>query len=427
MVTAPRSRPQRAFLRTVGRTAGYNVVTTGFGAVTGVLLARWLGASGRGDYAAAMAFLGIALTFFELGLGSSVVYHVSRWRANQADYVRTAATLLIPLAAVAAVAAALVGVLLFDDSPARRGAFLVLPLSIAFCFAGAPASFALQALHLGRWNLVRLVPPVSFLMLVVGAHLVTSLDVVLVVNLLAATFAGQTALAWWLYHRATRDRGRPRRDYVHPLLRFGVLNMASTAPNALNSRADQLVLAVLVPSAALGEYAVAVSLSVLAGPLVLAFGHVAFPGLARGEDVARTIRTSIRGAILVSVLSLAVILAAGPFAIPLIFGPDYHSVTTILLVLAPGAAVVVVNQVLGDVLRGLGRPAAVALCEGFGMVSTIGGLFLLVPRLGVMGAAVTSTVTYLVVFALLLWSVFKRARAGADHLAGSAPTSGEAG
>jgi O-antigen/teichoic acid export membrane protein len=427
VVTTPPPLPLRSFLRTVGRTAGYNVATTGFGAATGVLLARWLGASGRGDYAAAMAFLGITLTAFELGLGSSVVYHVSRWRPNQADYVRTAASLLIPLAAFAALAAALVGVLLFDESPARRAAFLVLPLSIVFCFAGAPASFALQSLNLARWNLVRIVAPLSFLLLLIGAHLLTSLDVALVVSLLSAAFAGQTALAWWLYHRATTDRGRLRRRYVRPLLRFGVLNMSSTAPNALNSRADQLVLAVLVPSAALGEYAVAVSLSVLAGPLVLAFGHVAFPGLARGEDVVNTIRTTIRGALVVSVLSLAGILAVGPFAIPLLFGSGYHSVTTILLVLAPGAAVVVVNQVLGDVLRGLGRPSAVAWCEGFGLIFTIGGLFLLVPRLGVMGAAATSTVTYLMVFALLLWSVSKRVRAGADDLADSTATSGEAG
>ncbi|MBC7632932.1 oligosaccharide flippase family protein [Aeromicrobium sp.] len=425
-MTAPGSRPQRSFLRTVGRTAGYNVLITGISAVTGVLLARWLGASGRGDYAATMAYLGLALIFFEVGLGSSVVYHVSRWRAVQADYVRTAAALLVPLAALAAVVAALVGVFLFGDSPARRGAFLVLPLSIAFCFAGAPPSFALQAINLGRWNLVRLVQPVSFLMLVIGAQLVTSLDVVLVVNLLAATFAGQTALAWWLYRRVAGDSGRRRRGYVRPLLKFGVLNLSSNAPNALNSRADQLLLAVLVSSAALGEYAVAVSLSVLAAPLIQAFGYVAFPGLARGEDIARTIRTSIRGAILVSVISLLIILAGGPFAIPLVFGPDYHSVTTILLVLAPGAAVVGVNQVLGDLLRGLGKPAAVALCEGFGVVFTIGGLLLLVPRLGVVGAAVTSTVTYLVVFALLLRSVSKSVQSAAEH-PGVAPTSMEAG
>lgn len=400
---------QRSFLHTVGRTAGFNLATTAVGAVTGVLLARWLGPSGRGDYAAVMAYFGLSLVFFELGLGSSVVYHVSKWRSTHADYVRTAAALLVPLALVAALVAALLGLTVFGGSPVRRAAFLVLPLGIVFCFAGAPASFALQSIDLAKWNLVRLSQPVAFSLLIVGAHLLTTLDVVLVVNLMATTFAAQSVLSWWLYRRAATYKGHFRRDQVRPMLRFGVLNMSSSAPNALNSRADQLVLALLVSASALGEYAVAVSLSVLAGPLVLAFGHVSFPRLARGESVRDTIRTAVRGSIAVSVMSMAAIVVAGPFVVPVLFGAGYGSVTVLLLILAPGAAVVVVNQVLGDILRGLGRPGAVAVCEWFGIVATIVGLFLLVPRVGVMGAAVTSTVTYVVVFLMLLYFVSKHA------------------
>jgi len=109
------------------------------------------------------------------------------------------------------------------------------------------------------------------------------------------------------------------------------------------------------------------------------------------------------------IVSIAVIVAAGPFVVPVLFGPGYESVTALLFVLAPGAAVVVVNQVLGDVLRGLGRPGAVAVCEWAGIVSTVAGLALLVPHVGVMGAAVTSTATYVVVFLLLLHYVSKHA------------------
>lgn len=400
---------QRSFLRSVGRTAAFNLTTTAVSAVTGVLLARWLGPSGRGDYAAAMAYFGLSLVVFELGLSSSVVYHVSKYRSEHADFVRTAAVLLVPLAAVAALVAVVLGLVVFGDSPARRAAFLVLPVGLVVCFAGAAAGSALQSLDLPSWNLVRLSQPVAFFLLVAGAHVVAPLNVVLVVNLMTATFGAQTLLAWWLYARVTTQQGTFQRGHVRPMLRFGVLNMSSTAPNALNSRLDQLVLALLVSSAALGQYAVAVSLSVLAGPLVMAFGHVAFPSLARGERVVETIKTAVKGSVVLSVLCLAVIVAAGPFVVPVLFGPGYESVTALLFVLAPGAAVVVVNQVLGDVLRGLGRPGAVAVCEWTGIVSTVAGLVLLVPHVGVMGAAVTSTATYVVVFLLLLHYVSKHA------------------
>jgi O-antigen/teichoic acid export membrane protein len=406
-----RATPQQSFLRSVGRTAGFNLAGTAVSAITGVMLARWLGPSGRGDYAAVTSYFGLALVFFELGLGSSVVFHVSKFKQAHADFVWTAAGLFIPLALLAALVSVVLGVTVFGDSPSRRAAFMVLPLSIALGFANAPASFALQSLDLGSWNLVRLSQPLLFILLVVGAHQLVTLNVSLVIILMTVALAFQTALAWWLYLRACSPRGHFRREQVRPMLRFGVLNMSSTAPNSVNSRFDQIVLAVMVSSAALGQYAVAVSLSVLAAPLVMAFGHVAFPSLARGERISETIKTATRGSILVSVVSVALILVAGPFIVPALFGQGYQFVPRLLLVLAPGATVLAVNQVLGDVLRGLGRPGVVAACEWLGVVSTVGGLVLLVPHLGVMGAALTSTVTYLFVYILLRRAVSQHAGA----------------
>jgi O-antigen/teichoic acid export membrane protein len=408
-MTPIRAYYQQSFLRSVGRTAGFNLAGTGISAITGVMLARWLGPSGRGDYAAVTAFFGLALVFFELGLGSSVVFHVSKYKQDRADYVWTALGLLVPLALVAALVSVMVGVTIFGDSPSRRVAFLVLPFSIAFSFASAPVLFALLSLDLGGWNLTRLSQPMMFCLLTLSAHHLMRLSVWLVITMMTVSLAFQTALAWWLYVRAGSARGHFTREKVGPMLRFGVLNMSSTAPNSINGRFDQIVLAVIVSSAALGQYAVAVSLSVLAAPLVMAFGNVAFPSLARGERVNETIRTATRGSLLVSVVSIAFIVVAGPFIVPVLFGPGYQSVSRLLLILAPGAAVVAVNQVLGDVLRGLGRPGVVAVCEWLGVISTLGGLVLLVPRLGVMGAALTSTLTYMIVYVLLRRAVSRHA------------------
>jgi O-antigen/teichoic acid export membrane protein len=404
-----KAAPQRSFLHSVGRTAGFNLAATGVSAINGVLLARWLGPSGRGDYAAVTAYFGLALVFFELGLGSSVVYHVSKFQQAHADYVWTAAGLLIPLALASALVSLVLGITVFGDSPSRRAAVMILPFAIVFGFASTPAVFALLSLDLGGWNLTRLSQPLIFILLVLGAHRVVPLSVPLVIILMTASMAFQTALAWWLYVRAFSPRGHFMREQVRPMLRFGLLNMSSTAPNVVNGRFDQIVLAVMVSSAALGQYAVAVSLSVLAAPLVMAFGNVAFPSLARGERIAETIRTATRGSVLVSVASVAVIVVAGPFLVPILFGPGYEPVTRLLLVLAPGAAVVVVNQVLGDILRGLGHPGVVAVCEWLGVVTTIGGLVLLVPHLGAMGAALTSTVTYALVYVLLRRAVSRHA------------------
>ena len=402
---------QKSFLRSVGRTAAFNSGAALISATTGILLARWLGTSGRGDYAAVTSYFTLTLVFFELGLGSSVMFHVSKDKRRHADYVWTAITLLMPLAIAAGLVSMVAGVTIFDGSSARRSAFLLLPAAIILSFASAPALFVLQSLALRKWNVVRLSQPIAFFMLVVGAHFMVGLTVPLVINFLSVSLAVQTGLAWLFYVRVGGGRGRFKRELVRPLLHFGVLNMSSTAPNAVNGRLDQMVLALMVSSASLGQYAVAVSLSTLAAPVVVAFGYVAFPSLARGERMRETIASAARGALIVSVATVLVIVLASPFVVPRLFGSGYGSVTRLLFVLAPGAVVVVVNQVLGDLLRGLGRPGAVALCEGLGVASTVLGLVLLVPRLGVMGAAVTSSVTYVVIYALLFATVARHASA----------------
>lgn len=402
-------RPAASFRRSVGATASYSLIAAALNSINGLVIARVLGPAGKGDYAAVSAYFGLTLLVFEIGLGSSVVYLVSKERQTRAEVVHTAGVVLLPLGILASLTAEIVGLSLHGSVSGRASAFMVLPVAILASFVLAPPTSALQSLDIGQWNSMRLAQPVVFLILTVAAELSTTLSVTLVVNLLSVSLILQMMLTWHVFNRLQIRHGRFDPELLGPMLRFGASNMASSAPNALNSRVDQLILAVMVPASALGQYSVAVSISILATPLVTAFGFVAFPSLARGERIRDTIRVATRGSIFLSITICGTITACGPWLVPLILGPAYGSVGLLLLILAPGAAVVAVNQVLGDILRGLGRPGKVARCEWLGLVCTVIGLVLLVPRWGAVGAALTSTVTYLVVFILLRVSVARQA------------------
>jgi O-antigen/teichoic acid export membrane protein len=385
-------------------TAVINMAATLLSAGTGVLLARWLGPAGRGIYAAATAYFGLSLIIFELGLASAVVYFVSRFRYRADDYVSTGTVLLIPLAIVAGLVSVVLALTEMGTSDTRM-TFLILPVCIVMAFLGAPSTFALQALDIGKWNLIRIIQPIVFLPLIIGTFLITRFDVSTVVMVLALSLLFQALLARLLYVGLREMTGKVAWPTAGRMLRYGVPNMVSTVPNTINGRFDQLVLAFLVPAAALGQYAVAVTLSVLAGPLAMAFGNVAFPQLAEGGDPATTIRHAARGAMAVSALGEVAIVIAAPFVVPRLFGEGFADVTTLLLVLAPGAVLVVVNQVLGDLLRGLGRPGLVARCEWIGVIGTVAGLAITVPIMGTYGAALTSTIVYSCVHVLLRHSL----------------------
>ncbi|MDP5183838.1 oligosaccharide flippase family protein [Blastococcus sp. BMG 814] len=393
------------YLRIVGRTAAFNASTTLVSAATGVLLARVLGAAGRGDYAAATAFFGIVLVIFELGLAASVVYFSAR-RQDLADtFVRTALGLLLPLAVAGSVFVVVASFTFMDGSEGRDIALLVIAALVPISFAAAPAVFALQALDIRLWNVVRLVQPLLFASALTAAVVTLDVDVRIATGVFGASLAAQGLLAWWLYHRRRERRGRFSPLEAAPMLRYGLSNAASTAPNALNGRFDQILLALMVAPAALGQYAVAVSLSLMVAPLAVAFGNVAFPRLAGGDDSEATLRHALRGSFVVAILGVVVVVALAPVIVPTLYGQGFDEVPRLLLGLAPGAAFFVVNQVVGDLLRGMGRPTLVARCEWTGVVVTIVGLAILVPLIGAFGAALTSSATYITVHVLLQFAL----------------------
>jgi O-antigen/teichoic acid export membrane protein len=248
---------------------------------------------------------------------------------------------------------------------------------------------------------VRLTQPLLYAAVLLVAMTIVELDAPRVIALFGATLLLQAGLAWWLYRKLDLPRGKFSRPAAGSMLRYGIRDFASTAPNALNGRLDVVVLALMVPSAALGQYAVAVSLSVIASPIAAAFGNVAFPRIAQGDRSGRTVVEALRGSYIVAVVGVGAVVLAGPVLVPVLYGRGFDGVPRLLFVLAPGAALYLVNLVMSDLLRGLGRPGLVARCEWVGVACTIAGLMLLVPHFGAVGAAATSSVTYVAVHLLL--------------------------
>ncbi len=90
----------------------------------------------------------------------------------------------------------------------------------------------------------------------------------------------------------------------------------------------------------------------------------------------------------------AALLVAGPLLIPLVFGADFADSVLPLLLLIPGTCAFALNNIYAAYLGGIGRPA---LNLRVALVSLAVGLtldILLIPVVGIAGAAVATTVSY---------------------------------
>jgi O-antigen/teichoic acid export membrane protein len=390
----------------IARTAGFNVSAAAAAALGGVVIARTVGPTVRGEYAAVTSWFGVLLMVGEVGQSAAVCFHVARDPGRARSYVATSRAMMLVTGAIAMAAGLVVAPVLAHGHPGLTGAYRIAFAGSILAFLGAGYTFSLQAKDTARWNLVRVSQPVLYLtgiLLLRGLHLLT-LDTVL--GVLVSTMAIQLGYAYYWCRRSELAPGHARVDLIGPLVRYGLAQIAAATPTAVNGYLDQLVLSQLVPPADLGRYAVAVSITAVPVPLVSAIGYVAFPRLAARRRDSADSRRLQRGAVVISVCAATAILlpiaAIAFWLIPEVFGPAYRSAVPLLWILTPGGIFLACGQVVGDLLRGLGQPRLVAIAQGLAAVFTVILLVALLPSTGVAAAAIASTVSYGVALAVMI-------------------------
>jgi O-antigen/teichoic acid export membrane protein len=390
----------------VARTSACNVAAAAAAGIAGIVIARALGPSVRGEYAAILAWFGAVLVLGQLGQTAATTYFVARERGRAADYLATSRTLMVASGVVTLGLGVLLAPLLSAGSGAATAGYQLMFATCLASFVGASYVFSLQASHIPRWNLARVSQPVAYLLIVAGLYLAGRLELMTALAVLSATIVAQTGFSYWLCAREGLTGGRSRRVLARPLARYGLSQLAAAVPSLVTSRLDLLVLSLVVPSAALGQYAVAGSVTALALPVVSGVGNVSFPRIASRTLSQAGLDRLQRWAVLTSAaVGLALMLpvvASAAWLVPLVFGPGFRDAVPLIMLLAPGGVLLASGRVSADLLKGHGRPLAVAGAQAVAAAVTVVMLAVLVPPFGVTGAAVTSTVAAGVALLMML-------------------------
>lgn len=409
------------FGQSIARTAGFNFASAAVAGLGGVVIARTLGPTVRGEYAAIIAWLGIVQMFGGMGQPAALCFYVARDPGRGRDYAATSRAMMLATGGLVLA----IGMLLAQPLAHRR-AGVAIGYEIAFgssiiSFVSASYTFSLQARDLHRWNVVRLSQPLLGFGAIIVLWRLGVLTLSTGVAAVAVTNFAQLVWAYGCCRRTGLAPGRTCARLVRPLAAYGTAQIAALTPATVNATLDQLVLSQTVPPADLGRYAIAVSLTSLPIPLVSAIGNVAFPHLAAQYAVTEATRRLQLRAVLGSASLAAAILVplalVAYWLIPLVFGTGYRGAVPLLWILTPGAVFLACGQVVGDLLRGRNQPIVVAWAQGLAAAFTVALLIGLLPVLGVSAAAIASTVAYGFALAVMVRSLKRLPR----HARGSGP------
>lgn len=374
--------------------------------VTGVVIARELGVEGRGELTAILLGPSILAVVGALGVSDALTYFTARREDRLGALVGTATSLTLAQSLVLVAIGFAVEPLILHryGTDALHTAWLMLafiPLSLGTLhLAGiVNGQQRLRSYQLLR-GLVIAATLVAIAAFASGGDLTVRQAVYAYLLANAATLLVAIALL------AGRRGARPQRDraVTRKVLRYGIRSHASNVSVLLNTRLDQLIVALALAPRSVGLYTVAVTMSAVVAQVGYSVAPVALPVVAglepgpqRNERARALVALTLAGSAAVAV---PLIVFAGPL-IELVYGEDFGDGATAARILLAAGAVFGTNRALEAVLKAVGEPLTAGVAELAGLATTCIALAVLLPLFGLTGAACASVAAALVSAALL--------------------------
>jgi O-antigen/teichoic acid export membrane protein len=412
---APAISSRSGFSVQVAWTLVARILMTVNSIAAGVIVARWLGAEGVGQLLVINTAIATIVQLGSAGLPSANTYFIAQ------DKTRLAAasvnSLIFALIVGSLLALSLTGVAMwrpnwFGFIPPRLIAIaaISIPFQLVtliglniFLAIGRVAHFnlldlagqsfvlmnaviALVILNTGLWTLVSLNT---------GAGVLVGFLIIALVAAYGAKLKGQSA---W----------RPDVKLFGSMMRYGVKFHVAILAMMLIFRADVFVVNYFRGDAEVGVYGVASQVAMMLMLLPGIIATLLFPRVAARQDKTGELTCVVTRH--TAFLMLFVCLAAVPlsFLLPVLYGEKFSDVSVQLLILLPGVYLVGLESVLVQHFNAMGLPTVIPLFWVATLIINVALVFAFVPVWGARGAALASTLSYALIFALV--AIYFRSR-----------------
>jgi O-antigen/teichoic acid export membrane protein len=387
-----------------------------------VVLARYLlDPGGYGSLYWAIGVLAIVQLFADLGFGRSVARYVSEYRETDPGQIPhlLRSTITVKIGLLSAVGYVL---LVFHEQLAvvlgEPEAAPFLAAGVVYVVVFSMSTFSQVALqgfnHLEYSAVVQAISGVGRLVFAVG-FVLAGLGALgaffgYIVGYAVAAVVGMGILYYGFYARYESapeyEDGLARR-----LLEYSVPLTATRSANVIDKQIDIVLVGYFLNPAAVAFYTLSKQITDFVLAPAESLGFTISPNFGeqkaagRLEEARRIYETSLTNVLVLYVpAAVGLAIVAEPF-LTMAFGTDYAAAVPVLQTLAAFVVLQAITNLTSDSLDYLGRARARALAKGGTAVANLGLNVLLIPAIGVVGAAIATVATHSVYVAVNLYVV----------------------
>lgn len=371
-------------------------------------LAWFLGPAGRGSYAVCVMFAAVLTTLFVVGCDVAGLYFVASGRFGVAEGI----THILIYGGIGAATAMAVGYGLthlnfaFFEKASLSSFHLALLLIPINLFSLVFLNLLTAARYFPQYALVSTIQGISQLVFVV--YFVRILHKGVNGALIGVILSGIVTifLSLFIFYRKNGSIfHRPSLAHLMEMLHYGSRYYIAKISNMANLQMGTVILALFAGREDIAFFAVAMRVTVQVAIIPDTLTLVLIPRSAsdregRKELVARSAR--LTGLICGGILIL-IALFANPLVVS-VFSPSFAPVIPLVRIISIGILIRCASKVVVPYLIGTDHPGVVSISVGIGVMVNLGMMLLLLPLMGLPGAAIAASIGYLAgAVVLLCW------------------------
>jgi O-antigen/teichoic acid export membrane protein len=378
------------------RTLLFRVLYVGLGWILSILTARWLGPQGNGLYTLATIYGTIGTTLMSGGV-AAVAYEIS----NRGSDSRSAAANVGLLSLATGLLPALIALAAWPVLIAH-GWWWILPIALAqpaALLAAALVGVFLGSDDIRRLNYAYAGPWAATLLLFIALTFVMGRTPQAALTAWALGQAVAAIYSLWLcrVHWQPLAFTSISMQRLRGMVAFGSQAGLANLVSFLNYRMDAIMVEVLLGQRELGIYAVGMRVAEglwFFSQAIMTASYARIGSSSEQDSAQLTARGMRHSLFIIGSLAVLLLLGADPL-LRFLYGESYTGAITPFRWLVPGIAFYGLASVLSAYYTNQrGHPHVPLLIAGCSMVLNLGACFVLIPILGLSGAAIASTLGY---------------------------------
>ncbi|OEU51594.1 MAG: hypothetical protein BA871_08260 [Desulfuromonadales bacterium C00003096] len=407
-------QPSKKFAVDVGITFLASAVTLPLGFVITVALGKYLGAGDLGLYRMTSTIYGIAVLVAAIGIPAAMIKYVAEFKGDRTKInqivssgVITSLFLGIGFSALFYVSSGLFAGIF--DMPELSGLIKLLSPVFPFALVGGALLGLLNGIREMKKYAAATIVQSVLMVLITVALIYYGFGVAGAVIGLVLSSIGFCLFLGWIARKYFEITFHEYIPTTKKMLTFGAQIFGANAINMINYQADLLLIGYFLTATNVGYYAVAVGLSRFFWIVPQAIQTISYPAISEywADNNHPALQTLIDKSMKYSAcILLPMGLGVGFFAediITLIFGEGFICAVLPLQILIVGTVIIGIAKSIGSFLPSVGRPDLSLKINGTGAIINLILNILLIPFLGISGAALATTISLIVISILTIY------------------------